>query len=98
MMKLLILIPIFLILVGCGDPTPSERTLIKSVYICDDSTITDRSSFTIQCIANANPKSDEEPEDCIRICMTMSTALQCRKEAQPVKQQTPSGACGWEDM
>ena len=44
---------------------------------CDTSTIESRASFTLQCINNANPKSDEEPEDWIRVCKDMAEETYC---------------------
>jgi hypothetical protein len=37
-----------------------------------------RASFILQCIENANPKSDEEPEDWLYICERMSIDLYCK--------------------
>ena len=44
---------------------------------CDTSTAPIRATFTLTCISNANPKSDEEPEDWIRLCKKMADETYC---------------------
>jgi len=44
---------------------------------CEKSTTEQRAKFTLSCIANANPLSDEEPEDWIKECAKTSESLYC---------------------
>ena len=80
-MKIMILVFTILILplTGCGGvKKPFEYTTRASEPVCDDESIPLRAEFTLQCIANANPKSDEEPEDWIHQCEDMATELYCK--------------------
>ena len=43
-------------------------------------------NFTLQCIKNANPVSDEEPEDWIPLCKKMAIDIFCTKITITVKQ------------
>lgn len=76
------------LLVGCdqfefGDTYTTKRTDNR----CADDTVESRADFTLQCIENANPKSDEEPEDWILKCQTMATNLYCPKVSVLVDHQ-----------
>ena len=45
-----------------------------------DCKTTEQSKFVLECIKNGNPKSDEEPEDWIYMCKTMSLSMFCKTE------------------
>lgn len=59
-------------LTGCSDNIKVEKE-----FICSGDSVEDRSSFILQCLANANPKSDEEPEDWITLCERMAERAYC---------------------
>ena len=44
---------------------------------CDPAEVAD---FALTCIENANPKSDEEPEDWIDKCQNMAMNLLCKED------------------
>lgn len=62
-------------LIGCSS---SDVVFTRTIQSCDNSTTEKRAQFTLECIENANPKSDEEPEDWIMICKTMAEATYCK--------------------
>jgi hypothetical protein len=70
-MKILILliIPLFM---SCGEST---RYIPKTINVIPDSSRVVAAKFILDCIENANPKSDEEPEDWLHICERMATNL-----------------------
>jgi len=82
-MRKLLLISTLALLVGCGED--ESRTVTESRMFCDTQPVKQQVSvFTLQCIANANPKSDEEPEDWIRLCKQMAVDLFCEEESVQV--------------
>ena len=95
-MKVLIILSI-IFLVGCED-YPQYRTITKLNFACTDEVTDKRASFTLECIKGANPKSDEEPEDWIRICKSMATETYCKREAVKVNQVRYNSSVWWEDM
>ena len=65
-------------LMSCGENQfGTEKDFIEYGEYCPVETIEKRASFTLECIKNGNPKSDEEPEDWIRICKDMAKDLYC---------------------
>ncbi len=62
---------------GCADPKGSTRTYSVDANHCTQDTVADRSNFILACIANANPKSDEEPEDWLKICQQIAEQTIC---------------------
>lgn len=56
-------------------------TKTTSYSLCDKK---QQSEFILDCIKNANPKSDEEPEDWIYMCKNMSLDLFCNSNEIPV--------------
>lgn len=85
-----------LVLIGCGD-YPKERTIKADRLVCSENTIESRSEFILTCIKNANPKSDEEPEDWIKICQEMAEKTFCQKKLVNVIQRKQCSSCSWWD-
>jgi len=75
-MKTIILIVLALLLIAC-DRELEFRTYEKMDMHCDGSSREEIAAFTLQCIENANPHSDEEPEDWIGKCKQMADATYC---------------------
>jgi len=57
---------------GCND-----KVLFKTEYDCDKGVAQKKSGFILQCLSNANPRSDEEPEDWILYCEDMAKRTFC---------------------
>ncbi len=85
----LLLFPLF----GCEYPEPRVRERVKVELVCDKETVAYRKQFILQCINNANPHSDEEPEDWIRLCKQMAEQTYCteRTVIYIQEQYEPSG-------
>ena len=94
-MKKILMIMVLASLVGC-DWEP-ERTVNRMDFICDDSTVEKRADFTLKCISGANPKSDEEPEDWIRLCQKMAIENYCPAKSVMVLQYKECRDCWWQD-
>jgi hypothetical protein len=84
-MKYIISAIICILLFGCGDnyQVGDIKEEIVNKQFCTENTIDLRAEFTLTCISNANPHSDEEPEDWIRYCQDMAEQTYC--QIQPVK-------------
>lgn len=93
-MKISTIILLSLSLIACST---EYRTVQEIRIICNDSTVEKRASFTLQCINNANPKSDEEPEDWIKQCQTMAEGIYCDKTPVVVEEMKPAGSY-WRDI
>ena len=104
MIKLIVASILLTTVVGCGWkdlPTkPETRIIQKEEQICSSDTKKDRASFILQCLANANPKSDEEPEDWIRECQVMAEQTYCDIKTFQVQQKCNrilhKGDCRWD--
>lgn len=84
------------LLVGCDNKSkPTISKYIEDVVDCSK-VREQQASFINQCITNANPKSDEEPEDWIRSCEKMSERL-CERSRWTVfkTKQVNDGAYRW---
>ena len=92
-MRRFIFIAALLPIVGCE----SDRTINRNDPICDHSTVDKRAEFTLSCISNANPKSDEEPEDWIRLCQKMAIKNYCPSKPVTVIQNRVCNQCPWVD-
>ena len=91
--KEILLFLVFALLLGCSE----DKRIIHSMhFVCEKGTINQRSSFILQCIANANPKSDEETEDWIRFCPLMADQIYCDKKPVIVIQERV-GLDPWRD-
>lgn len=62
-------------LVGCNEQEPIDYNLRLSN--CKQDTAKERAAFILACIKNANPLSDEEPEDWMRECQIMAEETLC---------------------
>lgn len=78
MTKYLISLPL-LFLTACATDLDTTQVITRPGTYCEESTVEKRASFILQCIENANPKSDEEPEDWITDCRYMAEATYCKK-------------------
>ncbi|MGJ8687317.1 MAG: hypothetical protein ACSHWQ_07550 [Spongiibacteraceae bacterium] len=68
-----------LLATGCDGELGQMRTIERLETYCQTDTSAARAEFILQCIENANPKSDEEPEDWITKCQHMAEASLCQK-------------------
>lgn len=68
-----------LALSACGGQEGTVRVYEKYATHCDADSKQERAGFILQCIENANPKSDEEPEDWILKCQRMAEETLCDK-------------------
>ncbi len=93
-MKYTIIITLFL-LSACD--YKSERVIAGMRFICNEASTDNRASFINQCIKNANPKSDEEPEDWIWICQEMAEQTYCPKISVTIRQARNCSGCAWFD-
>ena len=96
MKKIVFSIIISVLFIGCVE-YPIERTIKNEKYICEDNTVDKRAIFNTECIKNANPKSDEEPEDWIELCENMATRTYCKKKAVILYQIKTCHWCYWEN-
>ncbi|MCP5004805.1 MAG: hypothetical protein GY941_12820 [Planctomycetes bacterium] len=78
-----VLCVLIILLAGCDDE-PKYRTSYEMAPACNADTVAARAEFTLQCIGNANPKSDEEPEDWIDICLDMAVSTYCELKSYEV--------------
>lgn len=87
-----ILIFIVVFLSGCKEQTRDYHT---TRVVCDKSTVDNRANFTLKCIENANPRSDEEPEDWIYKCENMAKELYCEDVPVIIHQRSPAWKNYW---
>ncbi len=66
-------------LVGCDKDETQDATELKMGYVLECAEADKMSAFVLECIKNANPKSDEEPEDWIKLCKYMSDGIHCKE-------------------
>ena len=92
--KLLTILPL-LALTACGEDEYS--TYMRQDLVCDASSVSQRSDFILSCIKNANPKSDEEPEDWIKDCQDMAEETYCELKTVKVTMYKPAGSF-WRDI
>jgi len=95
MMSRLILVLIMVFCASCGEYVPEVRTIVKVGNSCTEESKSDRASFILQCIQNANPKSDEEPEGWIKICQKMAEDTLCEARRVELEQTKLCGYCSW---
>ena len=77
-------------LTACGEDEYS--TEMKEKTVCDESSKSKRANFILSCIKNANPKSDEEPEDWIKDCQYIAEETYCELKTVKVTRYKPSGS------
>ena len=87
-----------LLVVGCEFKKPNVRVRTRKEKICNKNTVNKRKDFILNCIKNANPKSDEEPEDWIYICENISKNVFCVEKLIHVKQHKYCWDCSWKDQ
>jgi len=80
-----------LLLAGCSEDW-DKRSVSLLERVCEDSTTEQRARFTLDCISNANPNSDEEPEDWIALCQELAEKAYCRKQTVILEQRWFDGA------
>jgi len=76
---------------------PLHRTIQTVCKQCDIAK-EERASFILDCLKNANPKSDEEPEDWISLCEDMAEDIYCKKSPCIVKQIKNEKYGNWIDI
>ena len=86
--KILIILILAFFLIGCGSEV---ETVDRYESFCNDTTIQARSEFTLTCIKNANPLSDEEPEDMISECNKVAKIIHCPEIVVSVTRQDSFG-------
>ena len=100
-MKKSIVLLMLLLVASCGESEFGKtRESVEVENFCTPETSKERSEFILQCIKNANPKSDEEPEDWLYQCQNMAEDTLCPAiPVLTVKRCTStkdlSGACRW---
>ena len=72
-MKIIILIIAVTVLSACD----RVRERLRYYSECTAETVDKRATFILQCISNANPKSDEEPEDWLQKCQVIAEETYC---------------------
>ncbi len=95
MNKLIITLVLLISLTACGEDEYS--THMKQDLVCDASSVSQRADFILSCIKNANPKSDEEPEDWITYCQDMAEETYCELQTVRVTKYKPAGSF-WRDI
>jgi len=95
MKKYLILLLISILFYSCT--TENElRTREKGAFFCEKETRKERSEFILKCIENANPKSDEEPEDWIKDCQKIAEETICEFKTIIITERCSSRTgCFW---
>jgi hypothetical protein len=95
-MKQVLILSFIALIAGCDKG--ELRDVTRHKHHCTSETKTERSDFILQCIKNANPKSDEEPEDWIRDCQKMAEETHCPKVKMIITQECISDlGCVWID-
>jgi hypothetical protein len=90
MIKLITVLVLLFALTACGED--EYATYLRQELVCDASSVSQRSDFILTCIKNANPKSDEEPEDWITYCQDMAKETYCELKTVKVTTYKPAGS------
>lgn len=80
-----------LLVAGCDGGKDEVFIRYELDNLCGSDTTEARSVFILSCIKNANPSSDEEPEDWIRQCQYMAEDTYCPKESVKITSIKPVG-------
>ena len=89
-------IVMFIVVLCTGCSKGDVREYERVEHNCSVESIEKRVDFTLACIANANPKSDEEPEDWIRLCQYMAEATLCPSVTMVITQRCETNVgCIW---
>ena len=91
------LLAIFLSVLLVGACSDQSRVITRVDKVCDKETVDKRASFILECLNNANPKSDEEPEDWIYMCRRMAEKTYCEMKEVEVTQWKEGGSNFWRD-
>jgi len=86
---------------GCGDSAGITREYVENTLYCPASSSKEVGAFILQCIGNANPMSDEEPEDWIEACQITAEQTLCQKTPMQVSEECMYGGttCGkWREV
>ena len=94
MVRILSAILALCLLTSCSQP--EDRSVKRIIASCKGNE-TSVANFTLQCIKNANPISDEEPEDWIYLCKKMAVDIFCAKITVTVKQHKDKYSY-WKDV
>jgi len=89
---------LLLFVLGCTYEVPKKRVIKRNRIVCEKNTISERANFILNCIKNANPKSDEEPEDWIEICKKMAETIYCNKKLIDVTYYKFSSSDYWREQ
>ncbi len=97
MVKRLLTVLLLLLIVGCDK---GKREVIeRNEHYCDPETSNIRADFILKCIKNANPKSDEEPEDWIIKCEDIAERTLCPMRRVKITMECISDlGCGWVEV
>lgn len=77
MRKIIVLVVCALAICGCEEEEKLPYTRLEVHRHCPESIRGDLDRFVLGCIENANPNSDEEPEDWIELCAEMGEKIHC---------------------
>ena len=89
---------LLLLVAGCTDIN-GTRVIERDETYCQMDSSEARSKFILQCIKNANPQSDEEPEDWILKCQDMAEETLCPVILMQITQVCGEGArCRWSEV
>ena len=93
------------LLSGCSEPPDytETRSRLISEQACPVEVADSRADYMLQCIKNANPKSDEEPEDWLYVCKNMANDLYCKDATYRVTEQCAQNTygnnrCSWVEL
>jgi hypothetical protein len=88
-----LLVIVVLVLSGCSGEEIGYK--VKNVYDCSEDIDQARAVFLLNCIKNANPNSDEEPEDWLYICERISLNTYCPKKQVRYQVKRSCFMCAW---
>lgn len=94
-MKLISIFILLLTITACSEP--ATRTIVIKEHVCNPNNVEEHAKFILQCIANANPRSDEEPEDWLYICEEMAKKMYCPKQDVYIDQYKNRNSAIWLD-
>lgn len=90
-------LPVIILLLSLTACSEDEyRTVVEVRPFCDTQSKEERAEFILQCLKNANPKSDEEPEIWVHLCPEMAEELFCDVKSVKIRQVKPANSY-WRD-
>ena len=97
MRKIALILLSAVLISGCSKGERREREI--GGLDCNASTAKVRADYMLQCIRNANPVSDEEPEDWLHICEDMAEKLYCKNNTFIITEEcVVNGPCVWVEI